>query len=194
MDWLSSPCRSKASPLKRCTIRPTQWLRHTTRVFGCRKSNWTNTSGSPGRPDDVCPRLPHKLSEVLAQTLEVKTVDAPAGKERAAALHRENAMLAGGRVENRVLTKAGPVKRHLELELPEGMSARHFRKARFVTFDACWHVLASVTRKRLSSAPFAPISLTVGTPVKLSKVLTGYSWLSQSATKHVLDVLGAVAE
>lgn len=43
-------------------------------------------------------------------TLQVKTVDA--GKERATVLRQEDALL-GRVVENRVLTKNGPVKRHI---------------------------------------------------------------------------------
>nr|GAT45213.1 predicted protein [Mycena chlorophos] len=66
---------------------------------------------------------PTKQSTALARALEVKTVDA--GKERgmARALHQEDAIL-GCVVESRVLTKAGPVKRHLVFKPPEGMSAQ----------------------------------------------------------------------
>ncbi|KAJ6454873.1 cytochrome P450 [Mycena vitilis] len=60
-------------------------------------------------------------SESLAPTLEVKTVDT--GKGRAMALRQEDALL-GKVVDNRVLTTGGPVKRHIELELPEGVTAR----------------------------------------------------------------------
>ncbi|KAF7294065.1 Fatty acid hydroxylase [Mycena kentingensis (nom. inval.)] len=60
-------------------------------------------------------------SESTMQTLQVKTVDA--GKERATALRQTDTLL-GRVVENRILTKEGPVKRHIEFELPEGMTAR----------------------------------------------------------------------
>lgn len=49
-------------------------------------------------------------SESLAQTLEVKIVDVK--KDRASALRQTDAFL-GRVIENRVLTKNGPVKRHI---------------------------------------------------------------------------------
>ncbi|KAJ7703270.1 hypothetical protein B0H17DRAFT_1327061 [Mycena rosella] len=58
--------------------------------------------------------------ESVAQTLQVKTVDI--GQGRATALRQADALL-GRVIENRVLTKGGPVKRHIEFELPEGTNA-----------------------------------------------------------------------
>ncbi|KAJ7218356.1 fatty acid hydroxylase [Mycena pura] len=140
-------------------------------------------------------------SESLAQTLEVKTVNA--GQERATALRQPNALL-GRVIENRVLTKDGPVKRHIEFELPEGATARAgdyvamqvfentfasfdkqftaCHKTRFATFIAFWRgsvILSSV----------GPTSLPVGKPVKLSGILAGYVELSQPATTRDLGIL-----
>jgi hypothetical protein len=49
-------------------------------------------------------------SKSLTATLEVRTVDP--GTERASALRQEDSKL-GRVVENRVITKGGPVKRHI---------------------------------------------------------------------------------
>jgi cytochrome P450/NADPH-cytochrome P450 reductase len=49
-------------------------------------------------------------SDTIKSTLEVKTVDA--GQARASALRQPDALL-GRVVENKVLTKGGPVKRHI---------------------------------------------------------------------------------
>ncbi|KAF7316593.1 Fatty acid hydroxylase [Mycena chlorophos] len=138
-----------------------------------------------------------KHSDTLAQTLEVKTVDA--GKGRAAALHQEDAML-GRVVENLVLTKAGPVKRHLEFELPEGMSARAGDYVAILPQNPTRDVRRVLARFGVSNeeevilSSVGPTSLPVGKPVKLSEVLTGYVELSQPATKRDLDILGAAAK
>ncbi|KAJ7035907.1 fatty acid hydroxylase [Mycena alexandri] len=135
-------------------------------------------------------------SESLAQTLEVQTVDV--GQERAAALRQADALL-GRVVENRVLTKNGPVKRHIEFELPEGTNARagdyiailpqnpirdvHRVLARFGFSNEAEVILSSV----------GPTSLPTGKPVKLSEILSGYIELSQPATTRDLGILGQAA-
>ncbi|KAJ7508252.1 fatty acid hydroxylase [Mycena galericulata] len=135
-------------------------------------------------------------SEALAQTLEVNMADA--GKERATALRQADALL--GRVaENRVLTKDGPVKRHIEFELPEGVSARAGDYVSILPQNPIRDVHRVLARFSLSNeqevtlSSVGPTSLPVGRPVKLSEVLSGYVELSQPATSRDLDILTKVA-
>ncbi|KAJ7808342.1 hypothetical protein B0H14DRAFT_2870527 [Mycena olivaceomarginata] len=135
-------------------------------------------------------------SESLAQMLEVKIVDV--GKDRASALRQTDAFL-GRVIENRVLTKNGPVKRHIEFELPSGSVAQagdyiailpqnpirdvHRVLAHFGLSNEAEVVLSSV----------GPTSLPVGKPAKLSEILSGYVELSQPATTKDLGKLSEVA-
>ncbi|KAF7316595.1 Fatty acid hydroxylase [Mycena chlorophos] len=180
------------------------WLQHTTSaalanvrfaVFGCGNTDWANTyQRIPTLVDD---EYSTSRSEAPAQTLEVKTVNA--GQERAAALRQADALL-GRVVENRVLTKDGPVKRHLEFELPEGMSARAGDYVSILPQNPNRDVRRVLARFGVSNeeevilSSVGPTSLPVGRPVKLFEVLTGYVELSQPATKRDLDILGAAAK
>ncbi|KAJ7259121.1 fatty acid hydroxylase [Mycena haematopus] len=135
-------------------------------------------------------------SESLAQALDVKMVDA--GTDRAAALRQPDTFL-GRVIENRVLTQSGPVKRHIEFELPEGSTARagdyvailpqnplrdvHRVLAHFGLSNEAEVVLSSV----------GPTFLPVGKPVKLSEVLSGYVEISQPATTRDLSKLSDAA-
>ncbi|KAJ7218368.1 fatty acid hydroxylase [Mycena pura] len=131
-------------------------------------------------------------SESLAQTLEVKTVDA--GQERATALRQPNALL-GRVIENRVLTKDGPVKRHIEFELPEGATARAGDYVAILPQNPIRDVHRVLARFGLSNeeevilSTVGPTSLPVGKPVKLSGILAGYVELSQPATTRDLGIL-----
>ncbi|KAF7351739.1 Fatty acid hydroxylase [Mycena sanguinolenta] len=135
-------------------------------------------------------------SEELAQTLQVTSVDA--GKERAAALRQTDALL--GRVlENRVLTKGGPVKRHIEFELPEGVTARAGDYVAILPQNPLRDVHRVLARFGLSNeeevilSSVGPTSLPVGKSVKLVEILTGYIELSQPATTKDLGVLSQAA-
>ncbi|KAF7347083.1 Fatty acid hydroxylase [Mycena venus] len=114
-------------------------------------------------------------SEALAQTLEVKMIDV--GKERATALRQADAFL-GRVVENRVLTKNGPVKRHIEFELPEGSAARAGDYVAILPQNPIRDVRRVLARFDLSNeaevilSSVGPTSLPVGKPVKLSEVLS----------------------
>ncbi|KAJ7146594.1 fatty acid hydroxylase [Mycena epipterygia] len=135
-------------------------------------------------------------SESLAQTLEVKTVDV--GKERATALRQADALL-GRVVENRVLTKDGPVKRHIEFELPEGTTARAGDYVAILPQNPIRDVRRVLARFSLSNeeevilSSVGPTSLPVGKPVKLSEILSGYIELSQPATTRDLGILSQAA-
>ncbi|KAJ7674373.1 cytochrome P450 [Mycena rosella] len=135
-------------------------------------------------------------SEALAQTLEVKTVDG--GKERATALRQADALL-GRVVENRLLTKEGPEKRHIEFELPEGTTARAGDYIAILPQNPIRDVRRVLARFSLSNeeevilSSVGPTSLPVGKPVKLAEILTGYIELSQPATTRDLGILSQAA-
>ncbi|KAJ7181531.1 fatty acid hydroxylase [Mycena crocata] len=131
-------------------------------------------------------------SSVLGATLEVKTLDA--GQERAAALRQTGALL-GRVVENKVLTKSGPVKRHIELELPEGITARAGDYVAILPQNSARDVHRVLSRFGLSNeeevvlSSVGPTSLPTGKPVKLWDILAGYVELSQPATTRDLTTL-----
>ncbi|KAF8217433.1 fatty acid hydroxylase [Mycena galopus ATCC 62051] len=135
-------------------------------------------------------------SESLVQTLQVKTVDV--GKERATALRQDDALL-GRVIENRILTKNGPVKRHIEFELPEGVTAQAGDYVAILPQNPIRDVHRVLARFSLSNeeevvlSSLGPTSLPVGKPVKLSEVLSGYVELSQPATTKDLGVLSGAA-
>ncbi|KAJ7772252.1 fatty acid hydroxylase [Mycena metata] len=135
-------------------------------------------------------------SETLAPTLEVNTVDA--GQERAAALRQPDALL-GRVVENRVLTKDSPVKRHIEFQLPEGTNARAGDYVAILPQNPARDVHRVLARFGLSNEEevvlksLGPTSLPVGKPVKLWEILTGYVELAQPATTRDLAVLSSAA-
>ncbi|KAJ6522368.1 fatty acid hydroxylase [Mycena vulgaris] len=135
-------------------------------------------------------------SESHVQALEVKTVDV--GKERATVLRQADALL-GRVVENRILTKDGPVKRHIEFELPEGVTAQAGDYVAILPQNPIRDVHRVLARFSLSNeeevvlSSVGPTSLPVGKPVKLSEVLSGYVELSQPATTKDLGVLGRAA-
>ncbi|KAJ7740466.1 fatty acid hydroxylase [Mycena maculata] len=135
-------------------------------------------------------------AEGLAPTLEITTVDA--GKERAAALRQADALL-GRVVENRVLTKDGPVKRHIEFELPEGTTARAGDYVAILPQNPIRDVRRVLARFGLSNeeevilSSAGPTSLPLGKPVKLAEILSGYIELSQPATTKDLGVLAEAA-
>ncbi|KAJ7118363.1 bifunctional P-450/NADPH-P450 reductase [Mycena epipterygia] len=135
-------------------------------------------------------------SASLAQTLEVTTVDA--GQVRATALRQTDALL-GRVIENRVLTKDGPVKRHIEFELPEGITARAGDYVAILPQNPIRDVRRVLARFGLSTeeevilSSVGPTSLPVGKPVKLWEVLSGYIELSQPATTKDLGILHEAA-
>ncbi|KAJ7208967.1 fatty acid hydroxylase [Mycena pura] len=129
-----------------------------------------------------------------APTLEVKTVDA--GQARAETLRHPDASL-GRVVENKVLTKDGPVKRHIEFELPEGFTARAGDYLAILPQNPVRDVHRVLARFGLSAeeevvlTSASPTSLPVGKPVKVWDILMGYVELAQSATTRDLDILAA---
>ncbi|KAJ6505385.1 fatty acid hydroxylase [Mycena sanguinolenta] len=135
-------------------------------------------------------------SATLAATLEVKTVDA--GQERASILRQPDSQL-GRVVENKVLTLRGPVKRHIEFELPEGMTARAGDYIAILPQNPARDVHRALAHFGLSNeeevvlTSVGPTSLPIGKPVKLSEVLAGYVELSQPATTRDLEMLAEAA-
>ncbi|KAF7367847.1 Fatty acid hydroxylase [Mycena sanguinolenta] len=135
-------------------------------------------------------------SATPASTLEVKTVDA--GKERASILRQPDSQL-GRVVENKVLTLRGPVKRHIEFKLPEGMTAQAGDYIAILPQNPARDVHRVLAHFGLSNeeevvlTSVGPTSLPVGKPVKLSEVLAGYVELSQPATTRDLGILAEAA-
>ncbi|KAF8185259.1 cytochrome P450 [Mycena galopus ATCC 62051] len=135
-------------------------------------------------------------SDTLTSTLEVKTVDA--GQERASILRQPDSQL-GRVIENKVLTTQGPVKRHIEFELPEGTSARAGDYIAILPQNPTRDVHRVLAHFGLSNeeqvvlTSVGPTSLPVDKPVKLSEVLAGYVELSQPVTTRDLGILAGAA-
>ncbi|KAJ7277919.1 fatty acid hydroxylase [Mycena rebaudengoi] len=138
----------------------------------------------------------YSTSRSEAQTLQVKTVDA--GKERAVVLRQADSLL-GRVVENRVLTKEGPVKRHIEFELPVGAVARAGDYVAILPQNPIRDVRRVLARFSLSNeeevvlSSAGPTNLPLDKPVKLSELLSGYVELSQPATTRDVGILIAAA-
>ncbi|KAJ7851068.1 fatty acid hydroxylase [Mycena olivaceomarginata] len=134
-------------------------------------------------------------SDGPVSTLEVKTVDA--GQERASILRQPDAKL-GRVIENRVLTNGGPIKRHIEFELPEG-TARAGDYIAILPQNPARDVHRVLARFGLSNeeevilTSVGPTSLPVGKPVKLTDVLSLYVELAQPATTRDLGILTEAA-
>ncbi|KAJ7771297.1 fatty acid hydroxylase [Mycena maculata] len=134
--------------------------------------------------------------ELSAAMFEVRSVDS--GKERAATLRQEDALL-GRVVENRVLTRHGPVKRHIEFELPEGTTAQAGAYVAILPQNPARDVHRVLARFGLSneeevviSSP-GPSCFPINKPVKLWEILTGYIELTQPATTRDLTTLRKAA-
>ncbi|KAJ7870739.1 fatty acid hydroxylase [Mycena olivaceomarginata] len=200
------------------------WLRHMEgtqltgvrfAVFGCGNSDWTSTFqaiptlyASKGDFFQVFQDFTLKLWNTLTKeystarsdgpvsTLEVKTVDA--GQERASILRQPDAKL-GRVIENRVLTNGGPIKRHIEFELPEGTARAGDYIAMWLPQNPARDVHRVLARFGLSNeeevilTSVGPTSLPVGKPVKLTDVLSLYVELAQPATTRDLGILTEAA-
>ncbi|PIL35108.1 cytochrome P450 [Ganoderma sinense ZZ0214-1] len=125
--------------------------------------------------------------------IDIKTVSE--GTARAEILREKDTAL-GTVVENRVLTSPNaPVKRHIEFDLPEGMTYRagdylailpinpervvHRATARF----------GMSTEQEVEISSSVPTSLPVGKPITIHNLLRGYVELQQPATQRDLDIL-----
>ncbi|KAJ7601926.1 fatty acid hydroxylase [Mycena polygramma] len=98
-----------------------------------------------------------------------------------------------------VLTKSGPVKRHIEFELPEGVSGRAGDYVAILPQNPARDVHRVLAHFGLSNeeevflSSLGPTSLPTGKPVKLWEILTGYVELAQPATSRDLGILSAAA-
>ncbi|KAJ7910393.1 fatty acid hydroxylase [Mycena leptocephala] len=135
-------------------------------------------------------------SDTVKSTLEVKTVDA--GQARASALRQPDALL-GRVVENKVLTKGGPVKRHIEFSLPEGITSRAGDYVAILPQNPERDVHRVLAHFGLSNeeevvlTSIGPTSLPLNKPVKLWEVLAGYVELAHPATTSDLGILSGAA-
>ncbi|KAI0770681.1 fatty acid hydroxylase [Fomes fomentarius] len=125
--------------------------------------------------------------------LEVKKVSA--GTERAELLRQKDTAL-GTVVENRLLTAPGaPPKRHIEFELPEGMTYRAGDYLAILPINPERVVRRALVRFGLSAEQeielhsTAPTSLPVNKPINVYNLLSGYVELQQPATTRDLDIL-----
>ncbi|KAH9931026.1 cytochrome P450 [Amylocystis lapponica] len=127
--------------------------------------------------------------------IQMETVDV--GTERASALRQPDAEL-GTVVENRLLT--GPnvaAKRHIELDLPQGMAARAGDYLAILPTNPDRDVHRAIARFSLSAeqrivlTSSGPTSLPVDKPISIFDLLTGYVELSQPATTRDLRTLAS---
>ncbi|RPD56624.1 cytochrome P450 [Lentinus tigrinus ALCF2SS1-7] len=125
--------------------------------------------------------------------LEIKTVSA--GTERAEILRQKDAAL-GTVVENKVLTAPGaPVKRHIEFDLPKGMTYRAGDYLAILPVNPDQVVRRAIVRLGLSAEQeieinsVGPTSLPVKKPISIYNLLSGYVELQQPATTRDLEVL-----
>ncbi|KAF7375722.1 Fatty acid hydroxylase [Mycena sanguinolenta] len=114
-------------------------------------------------------------SASMAGGLQVTTVDA--GQERATTLRQADTHL-GRVIENRILTKDAPVKRHIEFELPEGITFKAGDYVAFLPQNPIRDVRRVLARFGLSNeeevvlSSAGPTSFPVNKPVKLWEILT----------------------
>ncbi|KAF5368039.1 hypothetical protein D9758_004480 [Tetrapyrgos nigripes] len=145
--------------------------------------------------------LTEKYSTTRAQPtsvgFEVTTVDA--GTSRASAL-RQSDIALGTVKENKILTQAGqPVKRHIEFELPEGLTYRAGDYLAILPQNPPRDVLRVLAHFNLSNeqlvvlSSVTPTSLPTDKPASLYEVLLGYVELSQPATTQDLRLLSEAA-
>ncbi|KAF8755250.1 cytochrome P450 [Rhizoctonia solani] len=126
-------------------------------------------------------------------TVEVKLVGAPT--DRAATLRQPDSRL-GLVVENRLLTAAdAPAKRHIEFELPEGMSYQAGDYLAILPSNPPEYVRRVLARFKISPEQeivlnvAGPTTLPTGKPVSISEVLSGFVEIGQVATKRNVSTL-----
>ncbi|THU85308.1 fatty acid hydroxylase [Dendrothele bispora CBS 962.96] len=134
-------------------------------------------------------------SDSIAVGFEITTVDPGTG--RAVALRQADNAVLGTVKENRVLTKPGStgVKRHLEFELPEGLTYKSGdylcilpqNPIRDVRRVLAYFGLSNEQMIVLKSS--GPTSIPTDKPVSIYEILLGYVELSQPATSHDLSIL-----
>ncbi|KAF8998906.1 cytochrome P450 oxidoreductase OrdA-like protein [Hymenopellis radicata] len=168
-------------------------------VFGCGNSEWVQTyqripklcdslieehggerllsrgegDASQGQFFQIFDEYEGKLWETLSTVLDD-------GDERAETLRQPDTAM-GRLVENKLLTPPGhPAKRHLEFELPAGMS---FNAGDYLA------ILPHNPIRDIFISGDSPTSLPVGKKVSLVEILSGYVELSQIATTKDIQTL-----
>ncbi|KAF7794903.1 hypothetical protein EIP86_006046 [Pleurotus ostreatoroseus] len=143
------------------------------------------------------------VSEASSLGIQIKNVDD--GTSRAVDLRQKDAAL-GTVIENRVLTAPGaPEKRHIEFELPSGMTSRAGDYLAVLPTNPARDVHRVTARFKLSPeqqivlASSGPTSLPTGKPITIFNLLSGYVELSQPATTRDVRTLldakgGSIAE
>ncbi|KAG8773052.1 hypothetical protein FRC12_002757 [Ceratobasidium sp. 428] len=131
--------------------------------------------------------------EKHAPKVEVELVGAPT--ERAATLRQPDSKL-GTVVENRVLTAAGAsVKRHIELQLPEGMNYQAGDYLAILPSNPPEYVRRVLARFKTSPeqeimlTAAGPTTLPTGKQVSIAEVLSGFVEIGQVATQRNVTTL-----
>ncbi|KAH8111193.1 cytochrome P450 oxidoreductase OrdA-like protein [Phellopilus nigrolimitatus] len=121
------------------------------------------------------------------------------GKGRATLLRQLDAE-TGEVIENKVLTKPGaPMKRHIEIALPEGMSYRAGDYLAILPANPEDTVQRALTHfgltgdQEITIKASGPTTLPVNAPTPAHSILSGFVELSQPATTRDLQALKAVA-
>ncbi|GJE90379.1 bifunctional P-450/NADPH-P450 reductase [Phanerochaete sordida] len=129
--------------------------------------------------------------------VQVRIVDA--ATSRADALRQPDAAL-GTVVENRVLTAPGaPVKRHIEIELPEGTTYSAGDYLAIIPTNPPRDVRRALVRfgllpeQEITIESAGPTSLPTGRPISVHALLSGYVELAQPATTRDLRLLASSA-
>ncbi|RPD57416.1 bifunctional P-450/NADPH-P450 reductase [Lentinus tigrinus ALCF2SS1-7] len=132
-------------------------------------------------------------TKVGTDGFEIKTVSA--GTERSEILRQKGTAL-GTVVENKILTAPGaPVKRHIEFDLPEGMTYRTGDYLAILPVNPDRVVRRAIVRLGLSAEQeieinsVGPTSLPIKKPISIYHLLSGYVELQQPATTRDLDIL-----
>ncbi|KAG7449852.1 fatty acid hydroxylase [Guyanagaster necrorhizus] len=125
--------------------------------------------------------------------IDVTVIDA--GDERAESLRQPDTAL-GRLIENKILTPAGgPVKRHLEFELPPRMNYNAGDYLAILPLNPTRDVsrilshFGIVKEQHVIISSTSPTSLPVGKQVALFEVLSGYVELAQPATNKDIEII-----
>ncbi|KAG8758240.1 hypothetical protein FRC12_010064, partial [Ceratobasidium sp. 428] len=128
-----------------------------------------------------------------APGVEVELVGTPT--ERAATLRQPDSKL-GTVIENRILTAEGaPVKRHIELQLPEDMTYQAGDYLAILPSNPPEYVRRVLARFKISPEQeivlkaAGPTTLPVGKQVSVSDVLSGFVEIGQVATQRNISTL-----
>lgn len=139
-----------------------------------------------------------KTTEGAVEGLEIQTVET--GTTRSTILRQPDATL-GSVVENRVLTGQGvPAKRHIEFDLPEGLTFRTGDYLAILPVNPQRDVQRALAHfgllaeQEITITSSGPTPLPTGRPINVFSLLSGYVELSQPASTRDLRTLAGLAK